>query len=329
MSATELSFFARTKGLQRGDLERQLWTAKSLARTWCMRGTLHVIPAAEAAFFMVACRRDEHGYNPAWLRYFNLAPDDMTAVIGAIGEVLADGRVRTRKELVAEVEARIGSRFHEQLQSAWGSFLKPAAGRGLLICGPPRGQEVTFVHAGAWLGRWEPPSAEDARVELVRRYLHSYGPATRADFERWAGQLPPQARPSWTGALPGMVEVEVEGIKLWTLSEDADLTAACEPSEEVRLVPNFDSYLLSHARRAAMVSKEHASRIYRPAAWTWATVLKGGRAVATWNSKRTGKRFAVEIEPFAPLSRKDRRAVGEEVDAMAEFLGLRADVAYA
>jgi uncharacterized protein YcaQ len=328
MPATELSFWARTGSLRAGDLDRALWQDKRLARTWCMRGTLHVIPAAETELFMAACRRGESGFNPAMLRYLDITNEEVDAVVNAIGQALEGGEVLTRKQLAARAEAVVGPRFHEQLHSGWGSFLKPAAWRGLLICGPPRGQEVTFVGARHWLGVREQPEQEAARVEMARRYLRGYGPATRADFARWAGLLPPQARPVWSAVEPELVPIEVEGKKVWALAEDASQIAETEASDEVRLVPNFDSYLLGHADRTAMVPAEHAARIYRPAAWVWATVLRGGRAVGIWNSKRAGKTFNVEVEEFSPLARADRRAVEEEVDGMASFLGLKASLSF-
>jgi len=329
MPATALSFWARTGGLVARDLDRALWHDRRLARTWCMRGTLHVIPAAETPLFMAGCRRSESGFNPAALRYFKLTEDEVMAVVDALGQVLADGRLLTRKQLAAEAEALVGPRFHEQLHSGWGSFLKPAAWRGLLICGPPQRQEVTFVNAGHWLGGWDPVDPKAARVEMVRRYLRAFGPATRADFERWAGMLPPLAGPAWAECQPEMAEIQVEGKKLCALADDAAAIRETEPSEEIRLVPNFDSYLLGHAERSAMVAQEHSTRIYRPAAWVWATVLKGGRAVGIWNSKGNARTWTVEVEEFARLGREDRQAIREEVEGMAAFLDLRPELTFA
>lgn len=74
-----------------------------------MRGTLHVIPAAETPLFMAGCRRSESGFNPAALRYFKLTEDEVMAVVDAIGHALADGSPLTRKQLAAEAEALSGS----------------------------------------------------------------------------------------------------------------------------------------------------------------------------------------------------------------------------
>jgi hypothetical protein len=61
----------------------------------------------------------------------------------------------------------------------------------------------------------------------------------------------------------------------------------------------------------------------------WATLLKGGRAVGVWNSKKTDGTFSVEVEEFSPLSRADRTAVGNEVDEMAAFQGQKPELGFA
>src|SRR4051794_26594428 len=43
LSAGCLSLAARIEGLTPGELERALYDERSLARTWCMRGTVHLI----------------------------------------------------------------------------------------------------------------------------------------------------------------------------------------------------------------------------------------------------------------------------------------------
>jgi len=78
-----------------------------------------------------------------------------------------------------------------------------------------------------------------------------------------------------------------------------------------------------------MVAQEDSARIYRPAAWVWATVLKGGRAVGIWNSKRNARSWMVEVEEFVRLGRQDRQAVRDEVEGMAAFLGLRPELTFA
>ncbi len=47
LSAAELCVWARVEGLRPGDVRRALWEERTLVKTWAMRGTLHLLPAAE------------------------------------------------------------------------------------------------------------------------------------------------------------------------------------------------------------------------------------------------------------------------------------------
>lgn len=58
-----------------------------------------------------------------------------------------------------------------------------------VVCFAPRaGNKAPFVLVEEWLGHTIPAvDPEDARAELLRRYLRCYGPSTRGDFAAWLG----------------------------------------------------------------------------------------------------------------------------------------------
>src|SRR5213594_774909 len=51
MSAGALSLRARVRGLRPEDVERALWRDRTLAKIWCMRGTVHLVPSDDLAVF--------------------------------------------------------------------------------------------------------------------------------------------------------------------------------------------------------------------------------------------------------------------------------------
>lgn len=93
-------------------------------------------------------------------------------MIAAIAEVLA-GVCLTREELVAAARPRAGNALAECLRSGWGEFLKPAARQGVLCFGPSCGQHVTFTRPASWLADWRDVGRDEARTELLRRFLRS------------------------------------------------------------------------------------------------------------------------------------------------------------
>ena len=168
-------------GNTRWATRRALWRDRKLVKTWLMRGTLHLVPADDLPVFTAAMSSHLVRSPAAWLKYTQLTEREFTDVIQAIGDAL-DGQALTREELIAKVGKGRSERIQIALKSGWGGLLKPVARKGMLCFGPSRGQSVTFVQPRQWLGRWRDLDPEAALVEMGRRYLRAYGPATKNDF---------------------------------------------------------------------------------------------------------------------------------------------------
>jgi Winged helix DNA-binding domain len=54
MSSAELSLWARIDGLERDAVHAALWMQRALVKLWAMRGTLHLLPAAELGVWLSA-----------------------------------------------------------------------------------------------------------------------------------------------------------------------------------------------------------------------------------------------------------------------------------
>jgi hypothetical protein len=54
MSSAELSRWARIDGLERDAVHEALWRHRALVKLWAMRGTLHLLPAAELGVWLSA-----------------------------------------------------------------------------------------------------------------------------------------------------------------------------------------------------------------------------------------------------------------------------------
>ncbi len=320
LSSARLSAWARMH-LRATDVSHALWDERTLAKTWAMRGTLHLLPAQDVSLYTAARGTDQYR-KPHWLKYHGLTERDLDSLIDAVASVL-DGRSLTRRELAAAVAGRVPGRVQSTLQSSWGEFLKPAAFAGVLCFGPSRGQEVTFVRPDQWLSSWRPWTKDQARSELLRRYLHAHGPSTRNDFAWWLGIQPGTARAPWESIQEELVEV---GSERRLLAGDLPSLGARTSVDRVRLLPAFDPYLLGHKDRGHVVDATNAERIYRKQAWISPTVIVDGRAVAVWSHSRKGTRVAIEVEPFEALSRDVKTSIADETASLALFLDGDADL---
>jgi hypothetical protein len=322
MSAAELAAWARVRDVTPGDVRDALWADRMLVKTWAMRGTLHLLVAEELPLYAAALSTRVGYRKTPWLKYHNLTLAEIDALIAAVPAAL-DGRCLTREELADEVARLTGQpALSEKLRSGWGDLLKPAANRGSLCFGPSRGQAVTFVRPDQWLGGWRELDPQEALREVARRFVHTYGPTTRDEFARWWGVEPREVRAVFESLAGELATVEVEGWRASVLAEDVERLRATGEPETVRLLPNFDPYVVAFYRQSDyLLPAELRPRVYRAGAWVSPAVLVDGRIAGVWAHEKRRGQVAVTVEHFAPLPPAVEARVEEEARRLGAFLG--------
>jgi len=320
MSAAELQIAVRVD-CKVTDVRNALWTDKTLVKTWLMRGTLHLARAADLPLYTAAMGKRWIHVRPSWLKFMQVTETELWKIVEEIGAAL-DGTPMTREELIAVVGKGKSARVRELLKSGWGGMLKPAARNGQLCFGPNRGQSVTFVSPQKWLPTWREVDPEEAIVEMARRYLRSYGPATKSDFARWWGAWPGVANAAWSGLAKELVPVSVEGVRGEVLAGDLDSLENARMGDSVQLLPLFDPYLMGYATRGHLFDAVYAPRVSRTAGWISAVVLVGGRVVATWTHAVRDSTLHISIEPFQKLAPDVIPEVRHCAAALARAMGI-------
>jgi hypothetical protein len=119
MSSAELTLWARLDDLEPDTVQRALWEERSLVKTWAMRGTLHLLPAAEYPLWQAALST-RRGYQAgAWLRAFGVTSEELERLIAAVGDALQQ-RPLTRDELAEQVAKLTGSaELGDKLRESW------------------------------------------------------------------------------------------------------------------------------------------------------------------------------------------------------------------
>ena len=154
----------------------------------------------------------------------------------------------------------------------------------------------------------------EARLELARRYLHVYGPATPEAFSRWAGVSGRGAAAAF-GALGGsLTPVETPAGDAWILASDEDaFRAGPGPAAPARLLPSGDAYFLRYGADRDLLVPDTSRRdaLWTPRVWPGA-LLVGGEITGTW--RRAGT--AVTVAPWRRLSPAERAAVTAEAESL-------------
>ena len=330
MGSAELTLWARLEGLDPDAVATALWHDRTLVKTWAMRGTLHLLPAAELGLWHAGLGTYRHYLKPAWLRAFDITEEGLDELVDAVGEALA-GPPLTRVELADAVVARTGDEsLREKLGQGFGAYLKPAAFRGRLCFGPGEGQRVRFTRPDVWLGREiERQDGDAALREIARRYLAAHGPATREDLRRWWATTPAAAG-KLLRSLEDAEAVDVEGEAMWMLASDAAGAAGLGAPSGVRLLPAFDQYVVAATLQAVhFLPGDFRDRIYRPQGWLSPVLLVDGVMAGVWRHERRGRRIEVAVEPFGRLTAMQCGAVSDEAERLAAYLGGEVALGYA
>jgi winged helix DNA-binding protein len=331
-ASAELTLWARVGDLEPGWVRRAVEHDRTLVKTWAMRGTLHLLPAAELAMWSGAqAALPPRWQKPAWRRGFGVTEEDVRGILAAIPRAL-DGEPLTREQLAAAVARELGSdHLSAKLGEGFGALLKPSAFLGDLCFAAPAGSNVRFTRPDRWLDDYAPVAGDAAADAVTRRYLAAYGPATREQYARWLGT--PSA--AHAGRLirrlgDDVVADALGGDEVWLLAADLDELRAAEPEGVVRLLPAFDQYVVAAPRDGgAVLDPQERARVYRPQGWLSPVLLVDGRIEGVWRHERRGSAVRVEIEPFANPSGRIRAAAEAEARRLAAFLGGDLELAWA
>ncbi|MFM9372081.1 winged helix DNA-binding domain-containing protein [Streptomyces sp. Da 82-17] len=320
LSAAELSLCLRHTEATRTDVRAALRETGTLTKTYGPRGTVHLLPTAELPFWTGALSalpvaRSPH---PEGVR---LSAGQADEVVAAIADAL-DGACLTADELTEAIVQRTGPWAGEAkvpaFQGAWPRWRTVtylAAHRGALCFGPNRGRKVTYTRPRGVV----PEPGEAALAELVRRYLHAYGPATPASFAKWLA-VPPGWAKSLFASLEGRLErVDFEGEAAWVAAGDAEFAEA--PVRGVWLLPYFDAFgIAAHPRERLFPGPARARALSGGQAGNYPLLLVDDEVAGVWHHRRSGRRITVTVEPLRPLTASRARELEHRVRRVGEAL---------
>ena len=335
-----LALPARVADLTPAVVERALAEDKTLVEVLAMRISPHVVPARDAAVFTLGALPIEEESLRKVLA--NLAAGLIEAGISA-SEALEQAAEAAHAELEAGMLARgtLSEGMTRRLPEALGpwcracrshhvgeSLFRLVGVRGVFVISR-RGKKNLYVRTDHWLGAMPEGDRAAARGELLRRYLRCFGPSTVNDFAAWIGIATAEARRTWDQLADRLVEVDLEGRRAWLHTDDlARLESPPQPAG-VRLLPPYDAYLDQRDRATLLPDKALHRRV-------WAilgnpgVMFVDGQLTGLWRPQKKGRRLAVTVEPFAPLSRQARAEIEAEAALIAPHRGCTsAEVAFA
>jgi hypothetical protein len=276
--AALLSIHARVEGARPSS-----WEAPPLVQVWGPRYSVYVVPARDRATFTLG-----------------RLPD-------------AEHRRRRAEDMAARLETFLGGRRAKDNEAqralGVGSALRYATTTGTVLIRWDGARAPTV---------WTVPRPEveprEARRELVRRYLHIFGPATPEAFSTWAGVADSEARATFEALGRSLTAVRTPIGDAWILAPDEPgFREPPGPPAAARLLPSGDTYFLQWGagRELLVPDAERRAELWTSRVWPGA-VLVGGEIVGTWRRAQAD----VSLQLWRRLTKTEREAVEAEARSL-------------
>ena len=319
-----LSAWART-GASQADIEHALYAERTLIRMLGMRRTVFVVPVGLVPVIQAACtdqiaekmRRDlgrrveESGIaadGANWLKEAGEATVQALAARGsATGGELAQDEPRLLAQIVYAADKSYGGPVNVTTR-----LLTLLSAEGLIVRGRPRGGWTSSQFTWAAAPDQPRPPAAAARAELARRWLHGFGPASRADLQWWTGWTAGQVKQALDQL--EIAEVDLDGTPGVMLAADEDAPPAGGPW--AALLPALDPTAMGWRDRAWYVG-EHAPALFDRSGNIGPTAWWDGRIVGGWAHRKDGE---IAVRLLEDIGAEASAAIAAEAQRLREWI---------
>jgi hypothetical protein len=314
------SLGVRLPGCTIGDVTAALERREAI-RTWPMRGTVHLVPPADARWMLELM--GVRALAGAAKRRATIGLDDRIAerAVEVLGAVLSGGKRMTRAQCLA---ALTGAGLPVAGQQGY-HLLWYASQKGVTCIAPNVGKEQSFALLDDWAPKPNRPDREEALGIIALRYFRSHGPATRADLARWTGLTMTDVKTGVATAGEGLTTVRVDGTEM--VMDAALPDSGAVAADDWAALPGFDEFMLGYKDRSMMLDAAHLDAIVPGGNGVFqATIVRAGRVVGTWKRTLGSKAVTVSAAPLTPLKSAERRKAEAALEPYGKFVGLPVEI---
>ncbi|WP_343209423.1 winged helix DNA-binding domain-containing protein [Anaerolentibacter hominis] len=342
--AWESALFHRVEGCTLQQLRDAIYRDKILLQAWSFRGAPVVFPTSQSDIFLTPLLA-EKGEEPwiytmgitAALDYVRMSFEDLLSRTMKAAAYLNHHTVKSKEALDRTLADIIERELPEEKKKYWRApsmygcpdrqtvgdaavsfLLRPCSFSSRVVFSERQGTSPTFTSFRNWTGH-EPETVPDREKELVRKYLHCYGPATQTSFMGWLGCSRQQAVRLWNTVSDEMEPVKAGGKERYILSGDRDaLVYAPAAGEKLVLLGAHDPYLDIKDREIILEDKSLQKIVWRTTA-NPGVVLKGGRIAGIWRSRAQKNSLEIRITLFETLAEGERKTLQNLAEEYAAF----------
>ncbi|MEU8901674.1 winged helix DNA-binding domain-containing protein [Nocardia sp. NPDC048505] len=298
-----LSTGARSLELTPADVERALYEERSLLRMLAMRRTMFVAPTELVPALQASCADAlAHKQRRTYGKYLAEAG----VIDGDVGAWLAEVEEETHQAVLAAGAAtgtqlgkavpRLRTQVHLTPEKSYSKptnittwVLVTLGAEGRIVRGRPNGSWASSQYTWAPIESWLPAGVPElpielARAELVRKWLHTFGPAPVTDLKWWTGWNLGDVRK--TLAQLDIAEVDLDGGTGILLADDLDPVPA--PAPWAAFLPALDPTPMGWQSRDWYLGP-HAPALFDRNGNIGPTIWLDGRIVGGWAQRKDGE----------------------------------------
>ena len=313
-------------------VERALYDERTLVRTLCMRRTLfvvpvHLVPIVQAAV-TEALVPPERKRTVRMIEEAGIARDGARWLRQAEAETIA--AIEERGDVTGADLSKVVPRLREQIPYGEGKTWAGKMGMTtrvlfLLACeqrvvrGRPQGSWTSTRYRWAPMTSWLPDGIptvkpDEARAELARRWLVTFGPGTIADLKWWTGWTLGQTRKAVAELDTEEVELDHGDTGIVLAGDDAPVRS---PKSWAALLPSLDPTTMGWAERAWYLGP-HKPALFDRAGNAGPTVWWNGRIVGGWTQRGDGE---IVWRALEDIGRDGQLAVERQIERLQAWLG--------
>ncbi len=329
-----LSLFARMIQFQRSALDQELYVNRTLIRLGAMRRTLFIMSTKLAPIAFQATRMPEdqikqllEGWRMPYSEYQRIA-DSVYEVLQEgpkplrlIKQAMTPGLVRTIERPSGRTVSRMTNvNITLTVLMQQGKIFSEKFADPILTQHANRYALLRTVYPNLNL---ESLSPEDALVQLVKRYISTFGPVTEQDITWWTGLTKTTIQSALSALESELLSIQIKKHSHEYLMLESDYKALkkfkAPRSFPPLLLPYEDPYTKGYQLRKRLMKAEHEKHVYIGGE-AQPTVLVNGKIVGIWNRVFEKPGDTLTIQLFQRIGRNEKNTLLAKAHAMSHML---------
>jgi hypothetical protein len=314
-STLYISLFVRTNNFEKEDLNQHLYTLKNLGKIRFVRGTTYVLTKEMIPIAYSATKGIFSTLSERYAEYHGINRKEYNKISKKVLELL-----QGKSMSASEIKDNLGN------TSKISPVINLMCDSGLIIRSTPRSGWKSNLHTYQPLDEYFPGldlfsiKENEARREVVKRYIAGFGPASAMDISWWTGFTKTEIRRILEELEEDINQISIigEDDRYYILnSDDRSLRITRGGGKpQVTLLPGLDPYIMGYKIRDRYLDEKHFNYIFDRSGNGAASIMIDGNIVGVWDYEEKPKSL-VKIYLFKKVI-KDMKS---EIRAKAEDIG--------